>query len=290
MTNNIECIDGKKLDEIFNKLVNKSLEEFRSMQDELEKSGYNIIPSGAIPIPWFGNHKEYFNPKYINHRALTISLNPSHLEFPALPSPNLKESKKFDNESLKEEIIRSCDTYFDNNPTQWFHRGYLKVFDKLAENDGNGNPVNIEYATNENDTDWIALHTDYCTDIATNPTWSNLRRIEHNDEDKEEHLQRKLKKSYGNIFSEMFKLLEPDVVFVSIAKREYVSMLKQLNISFDESLNVYNTQKFLVPVNNEGKVKEIQFYWGRNSSAGPFSISNHFPKFIGQVRQDLNKK
>ena len=114
--------------------------------------------SPAMPILFFGDFDTYVNSQ---ERVLTVGLNPSRHEFP--------EGDPFQRFPLAEDVaaadwqryLDALSAYFRTRPyAQWF-----KSFEPLI------NGMGASYYDGRTST---VLHTDICSPIATDPTWSQL--------------------------------------------------------------------------------------------------------------------
>ena len=116
----------------------------------------HITPS--IPILFFGDMDAYRQSKI---RTLTVGLNPSSHEFPA-DSP-------FQRFPLARGIPASDTDCYLNSLSAYFraypYRDWFSAFEPTL------NGLGVSYYEGQPST---ALHTDICSPVATDPTWSNL--------------------------------------------------------------------------------------------------------------------
>ena len=149
-----------------------------------------VIP--AIPILFFGDLDAYVNSQ---PRVLTVGLNPSQNEFP--------EGDPFQRFPLAEEAaaadrkryLDALSAYFRTRPyAQWFNS-----FEPLL------NGMGASYYDGQTST---VLHTDICSPIATDPTWSQLGEAD----------RRVLVDHGGMLWHELLVALQPNVVLLSVAK------------------------------------------------------------------------
>lgn len=122
---------------------------------------------------WFGNINKFINPKI---KIITIGLNPSNNEFPendsVLRFPEAYDAFSKSNYNLVYECLNG---YFDSNRCpyrKWFN-AYEKVLKYLNCNDTYGEESNASL-TDKN----YAIHIDFFSAIATNPTYSGLTKKE----------------------------------------------------------------------------------------------------------------
>ena len=115
-----------------------------------------VIPS--LPILFFGDLHAYFSSRI---RILTVGLNPSLHEFPA-DSPfrrfPLAEGVTV---SEPDRYLDALSAYFRTDP----YSGWFSAFEPLL------NGMEASYYEGQPST---VLHTDICSPVATNPTWSGL--------------------------------------------------------------------------------------------------------------------
>ena len=155
-----------------------------------------VLPSRvspSLPILFFGDVHAYFSSRM---RVLTVGLNPSLHEFPA-DSP-------FRRFPLAEGIMvgepdRYLDAlaaYFRTDP----YRGWFSSFEPLL------NGLEASYYEGQSST---VLHTDICSPVATDPTWSGL----------DPAVQRALEKDGSPLWHALLKVMQPQIVMLSVAYR-----------------------------------------------------------------------
>ena len=146
----------------------------------------------AIPILFFGDVDAYFASPM---RALTVGLNPSLVEFPT--------NNPFERFPLAEGIttqdrygyLKALSAYFHTSP----YRSWFRHFEPLL------NGLGASYYPGEPST---VLHTDICSPVATDPTWSRL-----------DDAERKLLESDGGpLWHDLLRALHPQVVVISVAR------------------------------------------------------------------------
>ena len=146
----------------------------------------------AVPILFFGDLDAY---RASPLRVLTVGLNPSLHEF-----PSDRPFRRFPlvEGSLGREPSRYLDamsSYFRTEPySSWF-----SAFEPLL------NGLEASYYPGSAST---ALHTDICSPVATNPTWSRLDRVD----------RVALESDGGPLWHMLLEKLEPQVVAISVAK------------------------------------------------------------------------
>ena len=155
-------------------------------------AGRSWCVTPAAPILFFGDLHAYRDSPL---RVLTVGLNPSLHEFPA--------DKPFRRFPLAEGCIArkpsryldAMSAYFRTDP----YRGWFSTFEPLLDG--------MEASHYEGRAS-TALHTDICSPVATNPTWSGL------DED-----TRSVLAARGNpLWHMLLEELRPQIVALSVAK------------------------------------------------------------------------
>ena len=92
--------------------------------DFYNKQSLPFVAKNSIPIVWFGNLERYSKSKV---KVLTISINPSCIEFPRLGKQRFKDLTIIRNAILRKEypvdiMVRNYNDYFKFNPyMQWFN-------------------------------------------------------------------------------------------------------------------------------------------------------------------------
>ena len=147
----------------------------------------------AAPILFFGDLNAY---RASPLRILTVGLNPSLLEFPTedpfsrFPLAEGAEGREPD------RYLDALSAYYRTDP----YRSWFNAFEPLL------NGAGVSYYTGETST---ALHTDICSPVATNPTWSKLHDAE----------RAILEPEGGSLWHLLLAALRPHLVAVSVAKR-----------------------------------------------------------------------
>jgi acyl carrier protein len=159
--------------------------------------GHVLKPS--LPILFFGNSERYFES---DRRVITLGINPSFHEFPKNDPfqrfPGGAELQEHgETGSLYPRYLRLLDEYFDHDPCDWF-----KNFDPLLEG------LNCSYRNGPN----YAIHTDFCSPIATDCAWSapdmsNDTRISYEGEG-------------IPLWKRLVEHLRPHVILTSLSKKK----------------------------------------------------------------------
>lgn len=182
----------------------------------------SIIP--LIPIHWFGDRQAYSQSAV---KIVTVGLNPSNTEFKDHKTSSESTCYRFPNYNPKKDstLAISLNEYFKINPyTAWFN-----AFESILIG------MNASYYNNVHEN--VAIHTDFCTPWATDPSWSKLSAID----------QKTLTSSGIPAWERLIKELAPDIILFSIPDR-YIRMLNLT--SGTQPLTTYNNTK------NGGKRKK----------------------------------
>ena len=147
----------------------------------------------AVPILFFGDLQAYHTSSL---RVVTVALNPSRHEFPT-EEPFQRFPLLKDNHGREpERYLEAMSAYFREDP----YREWFQSFEPLLHGPG------ASYYGNGAST---VLHTEICSPITTDPTWSKL-----DDTDREA-----LEKDGGPLFHRLLEALCPQIVVLSVAKR-----------------------------------------------------------------------
>ena len=154
-------------------------------------SPHRVCPS--LPILFFGNHHAYLSSKM---RVLTVGLNPSLHEFPV--DDPFRRFPLADDVSASEpdRYLAALSAYFGTDP----YRGWFSAYEPLL--------AGLEASYYEGQLSTV-LHTDICSPVATDPTWS---RLDH-------AVQQELEKDGGPLWHDLLQVLQPQIVVVSVARR-----------------------------------------------------------------------
>ena len=146
----------------------------------------------SIPILFFGDLNAYRESPL---RVLTVGLNPSLHEFPSdgpfSRFPLVDEDTRPDQVSY----LDTLSSYFRTNP----YRAWFNAWQPLL------NGAKVSYYTGHSST---ALHTDICSPVATDPTWSRLGEVD----------RRALEADGRSLWHLLLRCLKPQVVVLSVAE------------------------------------------------------------------------
>lgn len=241
-------------------LLNKTLSYFNQFQNE----HFVVMPS--LPILYFGDTVSYKNSSI---KIVTVGKNPSVNEF------RLKKTDDYSfirfpkwNENDK-NLQESLDSYFENNPLKSWFSSFEPILNGLNASYYKGSKLNR------------AIHTDICSPLATNPTWSLL-----NDNQRET-----LFKEGIILWKQLIEELQPDFLFVSIPK----NLFHEIFSSSGKELVVFETKKdgeerkkpyqvFLYEYHLKSKKVKVVFGQAANK---PFDTISESQKFeIGKKCQE----
>jgi hypothetical protein len=147
----------------------------------------------SIPILFFGDSERFSASRL---RVITVGLNPSREEFPRVaPFQRFPGSDAFNGDN-PDSYLGSLDAYFRTAPyTGWFNPSFEPLLRGLGASYYDAAPS-------------VALHTDLCSPLATDPTWSRLDPRE----------QTVLEPAGRRLWHDLVEALQPDLVLVSVGR------------------------------------------------------------------------
>lgn len=180
--------------------MNSLIEEAWHLYHRSEDTPCVVRPS--IPILYFGDSERYARSPL---KVITVGLNPSRAEFPVNePFRRFPKARHAYpgvlNGSCYPEYLAALNDYFRRDP----YLGWFGTFEPLL------NGMEASYHDGRPN---VALHTDLCSPLATNPTWSRLT-----------HEQEILGPAGVRLWRQLVCHLAPDVILVSIAQQHLVSL------------------------------------------------------------------
>jgi len=242
------------------KLLNDAIKNYENVKN----LSYVVDP--ALPILFFGDIKSYFKQDF---KIVTAALNPSDKEFlnekgeySYYRFPKYSESALSLEESLSE--------YFKINPySKWFGKeedtstGFKSILNGMG------------YCFYNRAGYKSALHTDFCSPIATNPTWSGLNKLEKN----------LLLKNGHKLWSNLIKELKPDLIIMSL-KKAYLRILELEYVGTIEKKVAKNGILYSVEhfkLNVDGLITNL--IWGSSQITPfmPFSNKNKIGNKIAKI-------
>jgi hypothetical protein len=168
----------------------------------------SFVVNPSIPILYFGNEEAY---RASDLKVITVGKNPSLNEFLDKGLGKYNVLYRFPNFNGK-NYTSVWNEYFQKRPLiQWF-----SAFEPILNGMGCSYYQNNQFKN-------IVLHTDICSPIATDPTWS---RLSNN--------QQQLLFTQGlQIWWDLVKDLAPDVILISIPKNLF---MQNISTVFGQSI------------------------------------------------------
>ena len=149
----------------------------------------------SIPILFFGDYERYAASPL---RVVTVGLNPSRLEFPTeAPFARFPAAGPPSSERLSTtRYVAALSDYFRIEPySGWFKPAFESMLQGMSTSYYDGARG------------W-ALHTDICSPLATDPTWSGLGPE-----------REALEREGVELWHRLVRFLRPDVILISVARR-----------------------------------------------------------------------
>ena len=152
----------------------------------------------AMPILFFGDFEAYDASPV---RMVTVGSNPSHQEFPEGSPFRRFPGCAGVTAADGGRYLQGLCSYFRADP----YRRWFRLYDVALGG------ARASYYPGQPST---ALHTDFGSPVATNPTWSELREPE----------RRALQERGGVLWRRLLEILKPQIVLLSVAgkDREYI--------------------------------------------------------------------
>lgn len=175
-------------------LALRAFSVWRQALDEVAE----VVVRHAVPILYFGDLDAHLaSPR----RIVTVGLNPSHDEFPIEKPfrrfPRVARLELPDGSATEVDgYIQALNEYFERAP----YRSWFSAFEPILHG------MNASYYLGARNT---AIHTDVCSPVATDPTWTGLTKEQ----------QGKLAARGRPLWHDLVRVLRPDVLLVSVAKR-----------------------------------------------------------------------
>lgn len=174
----------------------------------------DFVVKPSLPVLYFGDLKNYLASET---KVISVSLNPSSAEFMDRKNDTPSYFRFPDYEETAESLETSLSNYFKEKPyREWFGKesgsnsGFLPVLDGMGFS---------YYDVEDKET---AIHTDLCSPIATNPTWSYLNKDQ----------QDLLLEEGFHIWKKLIGEIKPNIIVMSTSKK----YLDQLNPTFIKRL------------------------------------------------------
>ena len=162
-------------------------------------AGHSWCVTPAVPILFFGDLDAY---RASPLRVVTVGLNPSLREFPAGEPFRRFPLAQGDRDRAPDRYLAAMSAYFVTDPySRWF-----SAFEPLL------NGLGASYYETAAST---ALHTDICSPVATNPTWSRLGKTH----------RASLEADGVRLWHLLLEDLRPQIVAISVAQ-DYLKRIR----------------------------------------------------------------
>jgi hypothetical protein len=230
---------------------------------QLEDRPFVVKPS--IPILFFGDSNRYLSSEL---KVLTLGLNPSRIEFPKEDrflrfSCARKVYPRILEGACYEEYLQALNGYFLEPPNHPYEPWFNSFEPLLTGLDCS------YYGTAPN----TALHTDLCSPLATDPTWSKLPS----------DAQVELFQCGTPLWHSFVECLSPDLIIASLAR----SHLNRISFPRQNGWKVVHTVERMNPYSVEltklkiadGKIVRLIFGKAANTPFG--TVSNTDKRKIG---------
>lgn len=248
--------------------MNRLLERAWSLHQRAEADGLPHLVRPSAPILFFGDSGRYERSPL---RAITVGLNPSRLEFPTEDPfrrfPAARGLPPLTADGSLAAYRSALDDYFRVAPYRaWFSPSFEELLRGLGSSFYDG-------------AESAALHTDLCSPLATNPTWSGLGYRE----------QMALIRDGNELWHDMVEYLQPDVVLISV-KREHLAKIRFPLV--EQSRPVYTVERerpYVVELSRRrlASGKEPFFVFGKAAQT-PFGlISGEAKRAAGAVIREV---
>lgn len=239
-------------------LIRQSWQVYRQFEDQ------PFVVKPSIPILFFGDSNQYRSSKL---KVITLGLNPSRIEFPEEDRflrfssarkvyPRILEGASY------AEYLQALNGYFHEPPNHPY-RPWFNSFEALLAG------LDCGYYGNAENT---AIHTDLCSPLATDPTWSNLTS----------GAQSSLLPYGTRLWHSLVEWLSPDLIIASVA----TSHLKRISFPQQGGWNVVHTvertNRYDVEL-TELKIdcKAVALVFGRAANTPFGTVSNVDKRKIG---------
>jgi hypothetical protein len=206
-------------------LVALAQRAFRAWEQARVQGAAVVHP--AVPILFFGDIDAYMQSPL---RVITVGLNPSLAEFPAQdPFQRFRAADGLTalaSAADCKRYVRALSSYFEEAPYRsWFgtYKGLLEGMDASF----------YKGAAN------TALHTDLCSPIATNPTWSNLSK----------ESRTMLLGPGRDLWHDLVRVLRPQVMLISVAREHLDQIRFTSDAAWAELCQVEHKKPYIVKCN-----------------------------------------
>lgn len=257
----------KKNDNI-NSILQDSIVYYKNHKEK------DFVVSPSLPILYFGDLNAYLKSDF---KVITAGLNPSDIEFKQNKNdnPNFFRFPEY-NHSI-ESLYLALNNYFNEMPYEkWFGKKHISKSGFLPVLNG------LDTCYYENSKTNTALHTDFCSPLATKPTWSRLNKKQ----------QDMLSSKGFEIWKDLVLEIKPDLILLSISK-DYLNQLpvrfvRTIESKFSRSKKIeYQINHFILNFGNYS----TNLIWGnaQNTPLQPFKEKYQLGVKIKKYLLSLNK-
>lgn len=218
-----------------------------------------FVISDAIPIVYFGDLEAYSNSET---KIITVGKNPSSNEF-RLGKSDLFSLCRFPDLVPDRSNLSECwHMYFEKRPLEVWFSCYKQIL--------NGLDASFYRSIHFRNT---AIHTDICSLLATDPSWSKLNKNE----------QQILFDDGYAIWKELIEELQPDIMLMSVPKAllERIVLTRKskiLTLTFKKDGTPRKRAYDVISYNYKLKSgKESQVIWGQAANK-PFGLISNEQK------------
>lgn len=180
---------------------------------EAVELGIGALVRPSIPILFFGDDERYVSSPL---KVVTVGLNPSRLEFPnGDPFLRFPAARQIDpREPAPDAHLAALRAYFRVRPyNAWFRPAFEPILNGLAASYYDGMAPST------------ALHTDICSPLATDPTWTRLGNV-----------GAALATAGVELWHRLMERLAPDVILISVA-RQHLDKIRFPELGMWESIH-----------------------------------------------------
>ncbi len=234
------------------------IRESLSMYSKFE--GRNLV-CPSIPILFFGDSQKYATSRL---KAITVGLNPSKEEFPDKGFSRFPEVESVHQEILEgnhlDKYLTALNDYFRRRPYRWFDTSFEPILNGMGAS---------YYDSCEN----VVLHTDLCSPLATDPTWSRLPTA----------VKVRFEEAGSELWHALIRRLDPDVVIISVKEDILRRRIRTVN-GWKTVYTIPREHPYDLKMGNmmiENKISKI--FFGKAAQQPFGTVSKQDKKRIGQI-------